>query len=247
MAMSYHQAEAQYARRRKSNGWKKLSHNTVLMYDERDDAYLFKHHRTVTVRIYRDRYQLYTRGWNTVTTWQKMGEIAPAICCGRYSHKNWVAERFVCWGGWKKFTEFYEGIEVGYDGVPLDPKPVRVRRVVPGSTQRFTNMRKAVTKKLEVRAALGEFTFDEDDAEMRYITNGQMLEALEGAYIYASGGDFIPHEVALPLFRTPDSRKWGDAKLTALQILGKNLDALREEWISDHEDEVYYIEKVDMT
>ena len=130
---TYLQCEALYAKRRKSNNWKKISHNQKLYYDAAHDCFQHQHHHTITVEVYRDKYVISTGGWDTPTTWKKIHEFSRCWIVTRPMF-SFDPGKYVCWKngqGDNCYTKFYDGIAVDLQGVPLKPKPVQVRKLRP--------------------------------------------------------------------------------------------------------------------
>lgn len=170
MALTYIEAERLFSRRRKPNAYKRWTHNQVIQYNPTLDCYEHKHHSTVTVRIFREHFQIFTGGWDTTTTWSKIRDVAPSVKIWKHHNPNVVGNKFVWWG-WErkqngrgyyaKFTEFDEGIEVDYDGVPLHPQPYEVRVLRREVMKPFNAAARKVREFVLPRALIGEFDLGE--------------------------------------------------------------------------------------
>lgn len=214
---SYFTCEKLYASRKKGRDYKVLSHNQILLYDERENCYLHKHHNTITVRIYPDRFVLNTGGWDTVTTWKKMHEYAVFSRSGPPS-KSVVGSHFVRWTEMFSsevelrqrvfYTEFYDGIEVSHAGVPLlhCRRPLRVRRLRKGFNDEFYALARSVYSRLALRVALGEFDVPEHTGQAESVSGRELLELLYEANKYEG---FLPHEFVAPLFARRPRQAFG--------------------------------------
>lgn len=252
MAKGYYGCAAIYAHRRNKKlfDWKPVSHNQWLRYNEREDCYEHKHHSTITVRIYKDKYAVNTGGWNTTTTWKKIHEYACIHVCGKPS-PLFVGDKFVYWDGrgeGRAYTEFYDGIEVGLDGVPLDPQPVEVRRATPGVRAEFYAMVKKVRAAVAVRVLVGEF--DEvqhtppDDHETLQLM--QMVAAKsEGLFV-----EYVPHEEIAPLFAQREVLAFGRPRrnffgvdpttTSAKSRLNSSINAAKRAWDAEYSTDDLY-------
>ena len=162
MALSYYAAEKLYASRRNDGrDYKRYSHNQQIEYNAHEDCYLHRHHQTVTVRIYRGHYQLDTGGWDTVTTWKKINDVAdpPWLWKARYSLSGADETRFL--GREGRVSPYFDGIEFTGNYV-INPIPYHRRVLRDGSAKEFTKLRKAVMARLGrenfmPRVMIGEF------------------------------------------------------------------------------------------
>ena len=162
MAMSWWQAKRLFdSRRNDGRDYKRYSHNQQIEYDEQENCYLHRHHSTVTVRIYPDKYQLNTGGWDTVTTWKKINDIAdpPWLWKARHSLSGADETRFL--GREGRVSPYYDGIEFTGNYVH-NPIPYHKRVLRNGSAKEFTKLRKAVMDRLGrenflPRVMIGEF------------------------------------------------------------------------------------------
>ena len=82
----------------------KLKHNTYL--EQRGESFVVIFHRTAVVKIFPDdRYQLFTGGWHTVTTKQRINQFSPARV---YQERgDWYLD---------SGREFFEGVIVSAAG-----------------------------------------------------------------------------------------------------------------------------------
>jgi len=124
-----------------------------MFYDAHHDCYLHKHHNTITVEIYRDKFVVNTGGWDTKTTWEFINEWCPIRVVTPLG--NIREHKVVVWG--KHMTPYHDGIEVDLYGVPLVHKPVRKRRAIRGARKEFYDLAAQVRKLLMSRAMVGEF------------------------------------------------------------------------------------------
>lgn len=244
MTMSYHACETMYAKRRKSNNFKRVSHNQRLYYDKERDCYQHKHHSTITVEIYRDHYRVFTGGWDTVTTWMKIHEFAP-IHVTSHITPSAIGNKFVVWNGWgrdMKFTEFYDGIKINADGVPLEPQPVQFRRMKKGVCAEFNELARDVRQHLMPRIMLGEF--EELDGD---VLDGDDLFKLMREVKATSGGlfpEYMSMEKLTPLFVRRPQQCFGKTKTymweadtsyqPAIMNLTANIAAAKRMWISKY-------------
>jgi hypothetical protein len=189
------------------------SKNQWIGYDAAKDCYLHKHHDTVTVEAYKGHYVVNTHGWDTVTTWEKITKFCGVRTTSHGPSKLCAASRFVYWssyGGWK-YAEYYDGIHIHLNGVPVSPQPVRYLRLKPGATQEFD----ALVKKcrtlwkqpsLVTRMAIGEFDADmgrdSPDGEECYDLLSELARLPEGE-IYA------PHDLMAPLLLRRQAHSFG--------------------------------------
>jgi hypothetical protein len=239
--MNYHGAETFFAKRRsKSDDERRYTHNQWIGYNEREDYYWHRHHNTVTVRIYRDKYLLSTGGWDTVTTWKKMHDIAPFNTTRAYG-RRYVDDRFLVWRQDDKrlFTPWYDGIEVDYHGAPLKPQPVRVWQLKKGVMKPFNDMVKRLRgKTLHMRMEFGEFDFNADDSNVEKPWEGtELLEKLRELDV--QGGEWLKSEDVAPLFIPRPRVVFGRqrrtvyTKRTGMQLLQTSLNAARSAFVEE--------------
>jgi len=240
MSQSYYDCANVYAHRRnkKKNDWKPVSHNQWLRYDPISDCYLHRHHRTTTVEIYRDKYVVNTGGWDTVTTWAKIHQYACIHLCGRPT-PSFVASKFVYWDGFggRAYTKFYDGIEVGLDGVPFEPKPVEMRRAKPGARAEFYATAKKVRAAVALRALVGEF----DNVHHTELRDGAAWALMQSIAARSEGlfEEFIPYGEVAPLFAQRQVQAFGrprndqrEEMASPQQRLASNINAAMRAWES---------------
>jgi len=194
----YHRCETTYAKRRSGNDWKRVSHNQIMEYDTHNDCYKHVHHQTCTVRISRDRYQVSTGGWDTVSTWAKIREYCP-IHTFKPTNANIMHTRLVGWGdykgrGYEHFVPFYDGIEVDGDGVPLKMEPCKFQRIHRKEMDAFNANVRIVRDKLRTRMLVGEW---DDAPRMSYPSYERVVEAFAKL---AQNEEWIDHDLVRPLF-----------------------------------------------
>lgn len=245
----YYAAEKKFATRRSGREYKRISKNQVLLYDKRNDCYIHKHHYTNTVFIYRDKFVIDTGGWNTETTWKKIGQWSPLRAGGKRV-ASWEGTKYVYWDNHTYATEYYDGIEIDNDGVPLDPKPIKVRRLRRGVTKPIRDITKQVLHALGPRAAVGEF-----DRWVGKQVDGAKLVALVtdiAEWLYDH-----PSQVLVPdefnwqaLFARRERMSFGsrahhqyDDEPTSLQRLKSNLAAAVRVWLNQQTNIYETVEK----
>lgn len=253
MSTSYWKAEKIFASRRSGREYKRISKNQVLLYDKRNDCYIHKHHHTNTVFIYRDKFVIDTGGWDTETTWKKIGQWSPLRAGGKRV-ASWEGTKYVYWGHddnrFTHATEFYDGIEIDNDGVPLDPKPIKVRRLRRGVAKPIRDITKHVLNLLGPRAAVGEF-----DRFVGKQVNG--LELLNLVQDIAEWMSDHPSQVLVPdefnwqaLFARRERMAFGrkayhqyNDEPTSLQRLKSNLAAATQVWLNQQTNIYETVEK----
>lgn len=207
---TYEECARLFATARYPERGKPISHNQRLFYNEREDCYMHQHHRTITVKIFRDKYEIDTGGWDTVTTWAKIHEFANVHFTGRPT-PAYVASKFVVWhqDGKRCLTEFYDGIQVDLNGVPLDPQPVEVRKAIRGACKEFYDTAKKVRAAVAVRMLVGEFDSVED---VTPLGEREMWEHVQEVAELAEKDEFIPTEILLPLFAQREMLSFGNRR-----------------------------------
>lgn len=193
----YQECARLYDTRGHGRDWKRISDSQSLYYDAQDDCYLHQHHRTVTVRIYRDRYMVNTGGWDTPSTWAFVAEFCP-ISVYKPSSKLIKHDKVVGWAweygkGYTKFAPYYDRIEVDGAGVPLHPRPVTFERVNKAAIAAFNANVRKVRDKLRTRMLVGEW----DSAPVNYLhTTSAYVKAFETL----AAMEWIDHDFVTPLF-----------------------------------------------
>lgn len=198
---TYERCARAYAKRRAGNDWKRMSHNQILLYDPREDCYMHKHHNTKTVFIYRDKYRVTTGGWDTVTTWKKIGEFCP-IRTMRPRSKAIQHARLVYWGSAKKFVPYYDGIEIDAEGIPLEMAPCTFERIHRKEMDAFNEHVRTVREVLRTRMLVGEW----DHAPTQSLPHTETV-VRAFARLAEEGKTWIDHDLVMPLFM----RRFADA------------------------------------
>lgn len=240
----YHKCAATFATRRKGRDYKVLSHNQTLEYDEHRDCYIHLHHGSPTVKLFREYVQLSTCGWDTTTTWAKMHQMARFCVTGRPS-ASYVGSKFLQWrddeDGKARITEFHDDIAVDYEGVPLNPQPVRVKRMRKGATAEFGALRKAVLSRLGLRVAVGEF----DTVMVKALDGKQLLRGMQ-KMVAADIDKWWTTEELAPFFARRPRQSFGRVRyidrdadeeaVPAIKRLESNLNAARTAWVAEQYD-----------
>lgn len=243
----YFKAERLYNKRRKDLDYKRISCNQVMKYDQRRDCYQHRHHRTVTVEIFRDKFIINTGGWDTITTWTKIGQWAP-LRAWRKLREEWEGTKYVYWGGhgWRHrcATAYYDHIEIDVDGVPLDPKPIEVRKLRPGATKPFIEMKRRVRNRLRLAAIEARMVIGELPKPGGSKDRAEVLAAVErlDEWCQEHGEVFIPSHVLdmSALFGRREKCSFGRPTYhqppagTLMQRLETNLNAARHAWVEDN-------------
>lgn len=245
----YYRAERRFESRRSGRDYKRISKNQTITYNAADDCYVHRHHRTNTVFIYRDKFVIDTGGWDTKTTWKKIGEWSPLRASGRRL-PCWEGSKYVYWNQYTCATEYYDGIEIDNDGVPLDPKPIKVRRLRRGVTKPIRDITKQVLHALGPRAAVGEFD--------RFV--GKQVNGLELLNLVQDIDEWMsdhPSQVLVPdefdwqaLFARRERMSFGckayhqyNDEPTSLQRLKSNLAAATQVWLNQQTNIYETVEK----
>jgi hypothetical protein len=250
MAKSYTDCAVLYAKRRKSNDWKRISHNQWLYYDAEADCYRHKHHRTYTVNIYPTYYQVNTGGWDTNTTWRKIWEFV-RIQVGRPPTPNYLDSKMVYWheDGVRKFTPFYDGIKVNYNGEPLAPTLPKYRRLKRGMCAEFYELAAKVRKALLPRILVGEFDdmrgspLDDKDALTAMREIAARSEGLFAEFISATDPCMALLAVRPQMAFGRPRNWWGIEERKApngLMRLQSNINAARRAWLALHTNSDWY-------
>jgi hypothetical protein len=193
---TYHKAEMFYSRKKKCNPYKTIDHSGRLFYDKENDEYEFQLHRTIIAKVNRNNeFTLAANGWTTPLTAGRIREYTSFACHKhrlRSVQNDWVVGR-----GWSDDGQvvFYDGIKLDQSGRLLSkPKKFKVSRVDREVSQRFSVLNRAIWKKLATRIIIGEF----DDEEGPTPHAWDILPIVDRVAAY--DGEFVPHEMAAPLF-----------------------------------------------
>lgn len=239
----YGQCKEVFETRRKGRDYKVLSHNQILRYDAHADCYLHQHHNTVTVKVFPDRYQVTTGGWNTSTTWAKIYQMVPirtfAVSSpyqgGDYGKAIRYDDNRVC--------QYRDGMEFDLQYQPLCPLPITKRVLRRGQRAEFYELVRKVTPFLVPRMLLGEF----DESEAEPLSGGRILTGMHN--LIARGNMFSPHDDLAPFFaHRPKQafgrpiRQWGGVEEipSAASRLASNLNAALQAWTYQHSNELVY-------
>lgn len=243
--LTYDKAAREFAKRRKGNDYKRLTHNQVLKYDRTSDSYLHVHHRTCTVEIFRDKYRIDTGGWGTKTTWEKIRDVCPVFRCWAASHVSPSINcgKVVVWGG--GVTPFYDGFEIDYYGTPLVQKPVPVRRRIRGACVEFDKMAGRIRRAVLPATLFG--VYDETNAIGKDGRDLLQFVYELNDHLERTGQQFLHPDYVSALFATRKQcsfgrERWSQPDFVPAQTrLASNLAAAKQAWISQHWKAVYEI------